>query len=142
MDFFYLIGSLAGVGLLVVLNRVLFGAARPAIASTAALEAALAHEAPDFQRGAAVISADANAGLMENAADGRVFLAVTQGYGVVTRALGHGALRDVVRDGAALTLKLNDFTLPKVRLILADEAAARHWQTRLGETRSETRNNP
>lgn len=132
MNVLYLIGSLAGVGLLVVLNWVLFGAARGTIASTDALAAALAHESPDFWPGAAAIGAEANAGLMENAADGRVFLAVARGDGLITRALVHGVLRDVARDGAALTLRLNDFTLPKVRLTLADEAAAQHWQARLG----------
>ncbi len=56
---------------------------------------------------------------------------IARGDGLVTRKLDRSLLRSVARTGAALSLRLSDFTLPAARLEFADDATAATWQTRL-----------
>jgi hypothetical protein len=124
----YLLGSLAGVALMVGICVALFGMRETRLTEGAATERLLADD-PGFKAGRAVLSADAKSALVENAANGTVHLVVAVGDRLVARELSRAVLRDVVRESGALSLRLSDFTLPKVRLTLGDEAL--FWDTRL-----------
>jgi hypothetical protein len=129
MSWAYLAGSLGGIILLVALCAALFGTRRAAIPPQAVLEASLAKTIPGFRIRA--LAADSHAALAENAADGAVYLVVAHGDGFVTRRLSPELLAAIARDAASLTLRLADFTLPAVRLVLPDSDAAARWQARL-----------
>jgi len=129
MNAFYFIGSLAGVAAMVGLNLLLFGRARPAL-DRRAVETRLLEDAPDFRMSGVTISADKDCALAEGG-DGAIYLVVASGDKTATRRLASGSLHMVTCDGAALTIRLRDFTFPRARLILADEASARGWETRL-----------
>jgi hypothetical protein len=125
----YLLGSLAGVAALVGLCVALFGRDTARIDARTA-EEVLRADVPGFRAGAVALSADAGAALMEDAHDGTAYLVVARGRALVTRKLSRGFVRDAKRDGAALNLRLSDFTFPKARLVFAQEAAALEWETR------------
>ena len=117
--------SVTGIVLMVGLCRLLFGrGGRPLAPETIAQN--LARDIPGFRAGRATLSRDARAALIENLADGQTYLAIARGDDLVTRSLTRGL--DVVRDGTRLRLILNDFTLPKAELDLADAA---DWESRL-----------
>jgi len=130
MDLLYLAGSLAGVLALVGLNVLLLGRAHMRLSPETAV-ARLKQDMPGFAPGAAAVSADGQAALIENARDGAPWLVEVKGDGLVTRNLKRDGLRGTARDGARLALALADFTLPRVRLELADAAAAQAWQAKL-----------
>jgi hypothetical protein len=117
--------SLGGIALMVGLCLFLFGA-KVAALSTDAVAACLARDVPGFRAGKVALSRDGTAALVEDARDGTVYLALARGDGVVTRRLMRGtALRC---DGEELELLLNEFTLKRARLELAD---AGDWAARL-----------
>ncbi len=128
MNLLYLLGSVAGIALLVGLNMVLFGR-RTAALDLVALQQNLALDNPGFRAGAAVVAGDA--ALIENHADGALYLVRAGGDKFVTRKLSRGSLRTLKRDGARLDLRFADFTFPRARLAFADEAAASDWEARL-----------
>ncbi len=125
----YLLGSLAGVAALVGFCALLFGRDTARVDAPAA-EAALRADIPGFRAGAVALSADGEAALVEDAHDGASYLVIARGRGLVTRKLSRGFVRDARRDGAALNLRLSDFTFPKARLVFAQEAAALEWESR------------
>jgi hypothetical protein len=127
----YLIGSLAGIALLVGLNVLLLGRARAGVGSAATIAERLSREIAGFHPGACVIAADGRAALIENAANQAVILVRAMGDGVVARNLAREAFGGVTRDGACLSLRLADFTLPRANIALDDEALAREWEARL-----------
>ena len=125
----YLAASLAGVAALVGFCALLFGRDTAKVSAQSA-EEALRADLPGFRAGAVALSADAGAALVEDAHNGATYLVIARGRGLVTRKLSRGFLRNAKRDGAALDLRLSDFTFPKARLVFAQEAAALEWETR------------
>jgi hypothetical protein len=122
----YLLGSVVGIALMVGLNVALFGRRTGAL-DLAALEQRLALDHPGFRAGDCVLAGDA--ALLENKADGAVWLVRAGGDKFVARKLGR--FKRLVRDGARLEMRFADFTFPRARLAFADEAQARDWETRL-----------
>lgn len=131
MTVLYLAGSLAGIALLVGLNLILFGRARPALGGLDQIATRLAREIPGFRAGRYVVGVDGRSALVENAANRSVLFVEAFGDGVVTRKLTPDLLANVGRLGAQLSLDLSDFTLPRATLIAADEKEARDWEARL-----------
>ena len=119
----YLAGSLLGVAAIVALAAWLFGW-RDAGLDAERVAEALARDVPGFLAGRT--SHDTRAALVENARDGSVYLAVTQGDGLVTRRLSKNAA--VSRDGTSLRIDPRDFACRRARLDVAD---ADYWETRL-----------
>jgi hypothetical protein len=130
MDALYLIGSVAGIALMVGLNIALFGRGTCAL-DLGSLENRLALDHPGFRAGAGALSADARAVLLENRSDGAFYLARAGGDKFVTRKLVRGSLRALRRDGAHLDLRFADFTFPRARLAFATESEADEWEARL-----------
>lgn len=124
----YLVGSFAGIALLVLLNLALFGRARPAVGTAEQLAAHLAREIPGFRAGRFALDRDGRAALVENVADRSIVLVDALGDGLVTRRLGGAVLSQVQREEARLSLTLRDFTLPRVALGLESDAVARDWE--------------
>jgi hypothetical protein len=118
--------SLAGVALMVGLSWALFGLRDAPIADADTVRASLARDVPGFRAGRFALSRDAGAALVEDAADGAVYLAVARGDSLVTRKLARGT--KLARDGDRLTLDLRDFTLKRAALELDDAA---WWERRL-----------
>lgn len=61
---------------------------------------------------------------------GRLGVAATSGDRATVRALRPGEVRAVSLDGAMVTLDLDDYTFPRVWLMLDDAAAAQGWARR------------
>jgi hypothetical protein len=129
MQLLYLTASLAGVAALVGFCVLLFGRDTARVDARGA-EDVLRADIPGFRAGAVTLSADGAAALVEDAHDGATYLVIARGRGLVTRKLSAGFVRNARRDGAALDLRLYDFTFPKARLVFAQEAAALEWETR------------
>ncbi|HXM00924.1 MAG TPA: hypothetical protein VN932_13425, partial [Rhizomicrobium sp.] len=123
MNLLYLLGSVGGIAVLVGLNVLLFGHRAGAL-DMAALESRLVLDHPGFRAGAAALSADARAGLMQNEADGSLYLARIGGDKLVTRKLARGGLRALRRDGASLDLRFADVTFPRAWLAFTDAGEA------------------
>ena len=121
---FQLLLSLGEVALMVGLCLLLFG--RAPAPGTQAFDARLAADVPRVRAGRRAVSGDGRAALVEDARDGAIYLAVARGDGVVTRKLSRRTR--VSRDGERLTLGLQDFTLERAQLMLAD---ASDWEARL-----------
>jgi hypothetical protein len=117
--------SVVGILLMVGLCRALFGRGGATLTNAIAAQK-LARDIPGFRVGRTALSRDARAALIENLADGEAYLAVQRGDDLVTRKLARGL--GVIRDGARLFLTLDDFTLPKAELDIADAA---DWEIRL-----------
>ena len=118
--------SVAGIALMVGLCRLLFGAGETFLRDIGAVVAKLAHDVPGFRAGQAAISRDGCSVLIENIADGEVYLAVMRGDNLVTRKLARGT--GIVRVGNRLEMRFDDFTLRAARLELADAPA---WEMKL-----------
>jgi hypothetical protein len=131
MDLLYLAGSLAGVGLMVLLSAALFGLQGLRIASAQNLEAYLARTLPAFRTRSMALGSDEKAGLAENDVDGTIHLVVAYGDGLVSRRLSRALLRGIRRQEAILSLRLADFTLPRADLTFADAATALLWEKKL-----------
>jgi hypothetical protein len=129
MNPLYLLGSLAGVALLVALNLVLTGRKRVRVDLERA-GALLAAEQPGFRPGRQVLATDGDAALLEDET-GALYLVAGAGDGLVSRMLSTNSMRAVSRDGETLVIRLRDLTFPRARLALADEAEAKDWQARL-----------
>lgn len=130
MDALYLLGSIAGIALMVGLNIMLFGRGTGAL-DLGALESRLALDHPGFRAGAGALSADARTALLENRGDGALYLARAGGDKFVTRKLARGSLRALERSGARLDLRFADFTFPRAGLAFASESEAGEWEARL-----------
>jgi hypothetical protein len=130
MNALYLIGSVVGIALLVGLNIALFGRRIAALDQDAVVES-LANDNPGFRVGRHTIAEGSHTALVENGADGALYLVAARGSRIASRKLSRGAVRGVDRDGKSIALRLSDFTLPKAQLTFADEHAAQDWETRL-----------
>lgn len=124
----YLLGSVAGIALMVGVNVALFGRRSGALDLTA-LQTRLALDNPGFRGGDAVVAG--NVALIENAADGTLHLARASGDTFVTRKLSRGSVKRITRAGAALDLRFADFTFPRARLAFANEDDATAWHARI-----------
>ncbi len=131
MNPFYLLGSLAGVALLVALCAALFGTKGARIAAPRNFESYLALTLPGFRARSMTLGAEAKAALAENDVDGAIHLVVVCGDGLVSRRLSRPLQRAVARNGAVLSLHLSDFTMPRADLVFADPAAATQWEKKL-----------
>jgi hypothetical protein len=121
--------SALAIALLVVLNLVIGGWSPARIKS--AQEAAQAMETGVFGfKAASPVGLDATGkgALVREHEDARLGLALTMGDRITVRALRPGELRSVARDGARLSLALNDYTLPSAELRFADADEARSWE--------------
>ncbi len=130
MNVLYLIGSVAGIALLVGLNVLLFGRRIAALDADAVTDS-LASDVPGFRAGRHTIADGAHTALIENSADGALYLVAARGSRIASRKLSRGGVRSVARDGKSIALRLSDFTLPKAQLAFADEHAAQEWEARL-----------
>jgi hypothetical protein len=130
MNTFYLIGSVAGIALLVGLNMLLFGRRIAALDRDAVVET-LANDRPGFRVGRHTIAEGAHTALVENDADGALYLVAARGDRIASRRLSRGSLRKLDRNGKSIALRLSDFTFPKTSLAFADENAAQEWEARL-----------
>ena len=125
----YLVGSLGGIAAMVGLCVLLFGRDTAKI-DAASAEDCLRADVPGFRVGAFAVASDARAALIEDARDGTVYLVIARGSGLVTRKLSRDFVRKALRNGAALDLRLADFTFPKARIAFAEEKSAQDWETR------------
>lgn len=121
-------GSGVSIALLVLMNR-LIGGWRPArLDDAAAVVSAVETAVSSFKAGPeAALDRDGRAGLVCEAGGRRLGLALVLGDRVTARALAPGEVRQVTRQGAQLTLELNDFTLPRARLALGGEEEAERF---------------
>ena len=125
MNVFYLLGSLAGIGLLVGLNLFLMGRAKRRVDSDAAI-ALLAREQPGFRAHTAVSASDGAAALIEDEA-GAFYLVAAAGADLVSRKLAPPGVKAPARDAATLRLPLPDPTFPRAPRRLHDAGLARRW---------------
>jgi hypothetical protein len=130
MNVLYLLGSVAGIALLVGLNLLLFGRRIAALDADAVADS-LANDVPGFRAGRHTIAEGSHTALIENDTDGTLYLVAARGSRIASRKLSHGAVRGLDRDGNAIALRLSDFTFPKASLAFANENEAREWETRL-----------
>jgi len=112
-------------------NSLLFGRAKPALGSIQSLGVRIAADIPGFRAGSGVVGNDGATALVTDDADSTVFLVKAFGDRLVMRKLSRGVVRGVSANGLMLSLRLKDFTLPKARIALESEAAARDWEARL-----------
>lgn len=131
MNLLYLAGSLIGVAMIVGLNLVLFGRAKPALGNLQDLGARIAADVPGFRAGSGIVGNDGSTALVIDGTDSTIFLIKGLGDRAVTRKLSRGMVRGVSADGSTLSLRLRDFTLPKARIALESDATARDWEARL-----------
>ena len=131
MNLLYLAGSLIGVAMIVGLNLVLFGRAKPALGNVQDVGARIAADIPGFRAGSGIVGNDGAMALVTDNTDSTIFLIKALGDRLVTRKLSRGVVRSVSADGSTLSLRLKDFTLPKARLVLDNETLARDWEARL-----------
>lgn len=128
-----LLGSLAGIGLMVLLNQRL-GLNTPALLrSIEEAKTRLDEDQVGFRAGrAAVLAEDGRAALVEEESTGRLGLLAARGDGIVIRYLGPGSVKAArMGEGRDIVLRLNDFTFEPLRIQLADTGTARQWADRL-----------
>jgi hypothetical protein len=130
MNALYLVGSIVGIALLVGLNMFLFGRRVAALDEDAVVET-LANDTPGFRPGRHTIAQGTHTALVENDADGTIYLVAARGDRIASRRLSRGSLKSLARNGANIALRLSDFTFPKASLAFADENAAQEWEARL-----------
>lgn len=118
-----------GIGGLVLLVHFLGGSKRPRYADAAAAETALTSDYPNATIRQTMLADDQRAALFE-LADG-VGFAAPFGEGRLTRVLGSGDVKQVDDGPDGLTIRLTDYTSPrlKVQIANADDRAA--WKARL-----------
>ena len=116
---------------LAALNRLLGGWTPAALEDLDAAGVRLAEDVVDFDPGEGVLAADGRAALVLDSEGARCGLVLAKGGRTVTRVLGSGGLVAAEREGAALRLRLDDFTLPRAQVIMGDETEAQAWLERL-----------
>lgn len=128
------LGSLAAILALFGINIWLTGLKPRLLESVNAAAERLESDIVGFEAGEGVVSADGCAALVEDRSSGRIGLAVVRGADAVTRVLSAPEIRAVDVDGSGnLSLRLSDFTLGRVSLMLSGEEEARDWARRIGE---------
>lgn len=128
------LGSLAAILALFGINIWLTGLKPELLESVDAAAERLENDIVGFEAGEGVVSADGRAALVEDRSSGRIGLTVVRGADAVTRVLSAPEIRAVDVDGSGnLSLRLSDFTLGRVSLMLSGEEEARDWARRIGE---------
>ncbi len=121
--------SALAIALLVVLNIIIGGWSPARLRTEEEAASALAEGVFGFEAARPIaLAADGQGALALERGKGRLGLAVCLGDRITVRALRPGEVRGIERDGARLSLHLNDYTLPAARLRLADAETAQHWQ--------------
>jgi hypothetical protein len=123
--------SVTGVALMIGACALMFGTRDALISGADAVAGRLASDVPGFLAGRTAVSRDGRAALVENRADGSVYLAVVRGDEIVTRKLSHGAFESASRDKGMLSVKFDEFTLGYARLDLGDGETAGAWEAHL-----------
>lgn len=127
-----LLGSALAVGLVIGLNSVLGGWTPSSIGSLQSAAEALERDVLGFRAGdEAVAATDGRAALVMEAGGARLGLALSRGDIIVSRALRPGEVRGADAQGPRLVITMDDFTLPRAYLTLADEDEARLWAGRV-----------
>jgi hypothetical protein len=126
-----LAGAALAVAGLVVLNRLIGGWSPASLDDPEAAGARLAEDVVGFEPGEGACAADGRAAVVLEADGQRLGLVLARGGRTVTRVFRPGEVDAVSREGAALDLRLADFTLPRARVIMADEAEAEAWRSRI-----------
>lgn len=127
-----LLGSALAVGLVIGLNAMLGGWTPPRIDSVESAAQALERDVLGFRAGGeGVAAADGRAALVMEADGARLGLALSRGDILISRALRPAEVREAQAQGARLVIIMDDFTLPRVFVTLADEAEARLWAGRV-----------
>jgi len=127
--------SLVAILALFGLNFWLTGLNPPRIESLDAAADRLRADFIGFDPGAADLSVDGRAALVEDRSSGAVGIVVAMGDDLVTRRVSPAGIRRVDVNGSGnLSLLLSDFTLPRVCLMLESEEKASAWLRRLSGT--------
>ncbi|MBI1264490.1 MAG: hypothetical protein GC187_07130 [Alphaproteobacteria bacterium] len=127
-----LLGSALAIALVIGLNAMLGGWAPSRIDSAGAAAQALERDILGFRAGAqGVAAADRRAGLVMEADGGRLGLALSLGDGIVSRALRPAEVRGAQAQGERLVIRIDDFTLQRACITLANEDEARLWAGRI-----------
>ena len=111
------------VGLIIVISAVHFSggsAKQTGISETLATEQIL-KENPDFKVGDVFITNDGVSALVYSAGKEQVGLVHSIGQNYLTRFINSDFIRDVKTDGEKIDLYVNDATLGRVGLMIADE---------------------
>lgn len=128
-----LLGSVAGIGLMILLNHRL-GLNTPAeIASMDDALRRLDIDQVGFEAGdARLLADDRRSALIEEKGSGRVGLLAARGDGVVIRYLEPGSVKSAkMGEGRDIMLRLDDFTFAPLTIQLEDTHTARRWADRL-----------
>ena len=133
MDWMGTAVATAGAAMLLGTGVIGFGVGRAWLAATADRQADLMREIPGFRAETCEVAQTGTTALVQNTYDGAIYLAVGRGKELTTRKLVRGLVRNVVREGRDLKVKLADFALPLAMLTLPDEASAAGWEERLSE---------
>lgn len=123
--------SALAIALLVVLNFIIGGWAPARLHTPEAAARALSDGVFGFRCGDEIgLSVDGRGALVLEAGGDRLGLAYVFGDRITVRALRAGDLKAVRREGARLSLELNDYTFPAAQLRFADAASAQRWEAR------------
>lgn len=121
--------SALAISLLVILNIIIGGWTPSRLRTQEEAIKALGDGVFGFQAARPVELAADGAGALALEQNGdRLGLAICVGDRVIVRALRPGDVRAVSRDGARLTLVLDDYTLPSAALRCVDAGAAAKWE--------------
>ena len=134
MDPLILVGSIAGIALMVAVNWALLRGRTPARLTADAVAERLAadfigYEAHD------ITFANGGKAALARSRDGRgIALTILMGDRMITRLLSPGVLRSVAAHGnASLRIRFEDFTLPAASLTFDDAETGRKWAEALAD---------
>lgn len=136
MILWVLAGSVAGISAMVAVNAWL-GLSQPArLDSLDEAVKRLDEDAVGFEAGEAILAREGRGALVEERGTGRVGLLAPRGADFVIRYIAPGEVREVRTDEEArLTVRLADFTLAPVVLVMESGREARAWADRLNALR-------
>lgn len=123
-------GAVAATMLLILINWLIGGWRSARVDSDSTARARYAQDFPDDCILDAAIDRNARAALLALDTPRAMGLVVALGDRLVTRRLRERDLRRADRDATGLTLRLDDFVLPRVRMDL-DASTAQSWAKRL-----------
>jgi hypothetical protein len=124
--------SALAIALLVALNVFLGGWTPSRLGDLTAAGRRIAVDVLGFEASAeGVLDADKSAALVFETGRRRVGLAACLGDRIAVRALRPGDLRGVETQSSVLVVRLDDYTLPQIRLRFAEPALAERWADEL-----------
>jgi hypothetical protein len=126
-----LAGAALAVAGLIGLNRLIGGWSPAALGDLEAAGTRLAEDVVGFEPGEGACAADGQAALVLEKGGERLGLVLARGDRTVTRVFRPGEVGAVAREGAALVFRFSDFTLPRARVIMADDAEAEAWRSKI-----------